>query len=606
MEPSCHTTSGSDPRQLNLKSVDERKLGILDRRIRGVGGVESSFTPPRSVVTPVPGRPRDGSEHSGNLTEGGRDLSLMRSASVERGNSNDAMSDQGAPSNASCQTVHHANMMTDRENWGGKLCDSNATKIGTREVSAATLTATSAKSGSKKKSTPSKRPVSAIGDRRITPTNRPSGSAGAGEKKARTKFQADENAGSRTSSVEPTNVNVESGRGDGCSALKQPAADHSSRGADQTSRSESRDTLYSYFGTSTSNQTNSNPPRSQLSSPPALQSKSSSHKENLGKQRTLHMFLGISDKKGDRTHSSDDEGKKGGIKSEPSEEKSKDDAAGVSSAGKSSSDSCPKKKKSSLKISSSRSSDTGPMHSGISLQEIKRLHTEISSLQKQLDDANARNNSIRNNQTLVSANLQRQLKHQKSELEDLKKESSEKMNKAMVVMETLVKTESVQEAKELRQKLASDGARLGRLVTSRVGPDGLGGIRSRVIESWEDGHAPKMLKRRKEELKKKRDGLVSRRAELEKRTSFTAAPTPKSSNNHGENLMTMTDLDQMEAMETLRMHLDEMKKAEVDLEREERSLNIEKRAHVRALKLVSNEDSSRFRVRRKVNYVAHF
>ena len=52
------------------------------------------------------------------------------------------------------------------------------------------------------------------------------------------------------------------------------------------------------------------------------------------------------------------------------------------------------------------------------------------------------------------------------------------------------------------------------------------------------------------------------------------------------------ELDRMEAHETVRMHLDELRRE-----------NVEKRAHVRALKLVSNEDSSKFRIKRKVRTV---
>ena len=59
----------------------------------------------------------------------------------------------------------------------------------------------------------------------------------------------------------------------------------------------------------------------------------------------------------------------------------------------------------------------------------------------------------------------------------------------------------------------------------------------------------------------------------------------------------------MEAHETVRMHLDELRREEAELDSEERALNVEKRAHVRALKLVSNEDSSKFRIKRKVRTV---
>jgi len=64
---------------------------------------------------------------------------------------------------------------------------------------------------------------------------------------------------------------------------------------------------------------------------------------------------------------------------------------------------------------------------------------------------------------------------------------------------------------------------------------------------------------------------------------------------------TLNELDRMEAHETVRMHLDELRREEAELDSEERALNVEKRAHVRALKLVSNEDSSKFRIKRKLH-----
>ena len=54
--------------------------------------------------------------------------------------------------------------------------------------------------------------------------------------------------------------------------------------------------------------------------------------------------------------------------------------------------------------------------------------------------------------------------------------------RAMDVMEHLLRDDAVRGTKELRNRLASDGARLARVVTSRVagGLGGSGGVESQV------------------------------------------------------------------------------------------------------------------------------
>jgi hypothetical protein len=49
------------------------------------------------------------------------------------------------------------------------------------------------------------------------------------------------------------------------------------------------------------------------------------------------------------------------------------------------------------------------------------------------------------------------------------------------------------------------------------------------------------------------------------------------------------------------MHLEELKREERKLDEEDRALTLEKRKHVRTLKLVANEDASKFRFRHKVS-----
>jgi hypothetical protein len=235
--------------------------------------------------------------------------------------------------------------------------------------------------------------------------------------------------------------------------------------------------------------------------------------------------------------------------------------------------------------------------------QIAQLHDKISNLQKQLEEATSHNKAIKNNQTMVTLQLQATLKNRTAQLEELKQDSNARMTKAMNVIEHLVREESLRKAQELRQKLASDGARLGRLVASRVH----GGMRSHPIESWEDGNEPKLLKSRRGELRKKRDRLEKRWAELNlmemnhvavKDNAALTLADGEVSNAHDDR--PMDDLERFEARETIRMHLEEVKREERKLDEEERTLNLEKRAHVRTLKLVANEDASKFRPRHKV------
>lgn len=444
----------------------------------------------------------------------------------------------------------------------------------------------------------------------------------------------------------------------------------------ETSRSESqsRDTLHSYFGSATttatsySNQAHSNPSRSlsaavggrggtseqqqhHLSSPPSLQSKGTGGvTQRTNNQRTLHSFLGIT-----ATTTSTDGG---GGSSSGSKKHARGGGGGdehlgalggggggsdinnvTSKSSGPSSDTRAKRKKLSSKTSDSSSSTTAISVAAAAtassqketIEEIHRLQAVISDLRSKLDEANSRNDAIRNNQTLISAELQRRLRRRESELVETQRSFETRMVGVMCAMERLVREGSDRESLELRQRLATDGARLGRLVTSRVSSVGGGGggpmtVRSShattMIETWEDGHAPLALRMRRNELRSRREGLEREwqeiRKVMDKADDFTSLSSPSITNNiqlgeedggnessnsqtNDEMRVLNDNLDRMEVMETIRMHLDELRKKEMELDSEERALNIEKRAHVRALKLVSNEDASKFRTRRKVS-----
>lgn len=378
--------------------------------------------------------------------------------------------------------------------------------------------------------------------------------------------------------------------------------------------------------------------------------------QRTNNQRTLHSFLGITDGGGGGSSigSSKKHGRGGGGGDEHLVALGMGDGGGggndinnVTSSklmGPSSDTRAKRKKLSSKTIDSSPSSSSAATISVAvaaatatassqkeTIDEIHRLQGVISDLRSKLDEANSRNDAIRNNQTLISAELQRRLRHRESEFVETQRTFETRMVGVMSAMERLVREGSDREGLELRQRLATDGARLGRLVTSRVSSVGGGGgvVRSSqattMIETWEDGHAPLALRMRRNELRSRREELEREwqdiRKVMDNADNFTSLSLPSSSNNinvqigednDGGNVSSNSqtndemrvlndNLDRMEVMETIRMHLDELRKKEMELDVEERALNIEKRAHVRALKLVSNEDTSKFRTRRKVS-----
>ena len=101
------------------------------------------------------------------------------------------------------------------------------------------------------------------------------------------------------------------------------------------------------------------------------------------------------------------------------------------------------------------------------------------------------------------------------------------------------------------------------------------------MEVWEEGYATKELEGRKTKLKEKRQVLQDR-WEQHKQKSYASA------------------LDELEAKESIERHLQNLLEVEEELVEEEKNLNDEKGAHIRALKRVASEDASRFRSRPKV------
>ncbi|KAI2505886.1 hypothetical protein MHU86_8582 [Fragilaria crotonensis] len=133
------------------------------------------------------------------------------------------------------------------------------------------------------------------------------------------------------------------------------------------------------------------------------------------------------------------------------------------------------------------SNDSEPQPSNDS--ELEMLRARCDELEKILKDKDDQLKAVSNNQTITNTALKASLCQREKELVDLKRSKELDTAKASRIIENLVRVESSRAAKELRQKLASDGARLGRITYTRAG--------LRTVESWEEGHASKLLQRRK-------------------------------------------------------------------------------------------------------------
>jgi hypothetical protein len=228
--------------------------------------------------------------------------------------------------------------------------------------------------------------------------------------------------------------------------------------------------------------------------------------------------------------------------------------------------------------------DATPQTNAISVSNTATATTidwqaKCNKLQQLLQDRDEQLKAVTNNKTILHTALQAALEKTKQELAQTKSKVATRDASTSKVLEDLLRWKSNQQAKDLREKLATDGARLGRIVYARAG--------MRALESWEEGYATKDLETRKQALSAKRTAVEKRSAALQDKD--------KENQSSGS-----SSLESIEARESLRMHLSNLKEQEAELAREEQALNDEKGAHIRALKRVASEDASRFRSRPKV------
>lgn len=221
-----------------------------------------------------------------------------------------------------------------------------------------------------------------------------------------------------------------------------------------------------------------------------------------------------------------------------------------------------------------------------SSKELDRIRLKCEELEQLCKDKDEQLKAVSNNQTILHISLRAALSKKEKELEELKKSKEAHATLAANVIEKLIRSDNAREMHELRHKLASDGARLGRIVYTRAG--------MRAVESWEEGSASKQLLKRRADLKAKRAALESRQVAAHRASKERL----KEANKENDPAIA---LELIEAEESVRLHLDSLRGQEDELADEEQALLDEKAVHILSLKLVASEDASRFRSRPKVS-----
>jgi hypothetical protein len=208
------------------------------------------------------------------------------------------------------------------------------------------------------------------------------------------------------------------------------------------------------------------------------------------------------------------------------------------------------------------------------LRENIFLKETIDSLNQSLEEKTSQLKAVANNQTIIHAQLKNTLQKREEEIKQLEAGLMKKNELIKSALEVFIRKESAREQAELRQKIASDGARLGKWVYNWVG------MRKETV--WEDGSAMRLCQ-------KKRQAIESKRKHLMKRLET------------GYDGLDSTDLMEKESFEqSIRIHLEELDREQEQIKQEEDNLRLEKNAHRQALTQISNEDYSTFKSRPKV------
>lgn len=171
-----------------------------------------------------------------------------------------------------------------------------------------------------------------------------------------------------------------------------------------------------------------------------------------------------------------------------------------------------------------------------------------------------------------------------------------RLNKCVDVSKELLIEKCTAEKKRRREESVQNQLRLGRFQTQRQG--------ARFVESWVDGFAFAELSRRQESVSQQREELEKQRKQLNKRkVTSTGQQNARSKSSKqpvdGEGfskpqVASVSPVEYAERDEVLKLRAAALKKEDAALVQEAEKLERERNLHVRELKRILAEDSSRF------------
>lgn len=185
--------------------------------------------------------------------------------------------------------------------------------------------------------------------------------------------------------------------------------------------------------------------------------------------------------------------------------------------------------------------------------------------------------------------LHKQLTTQQRSIE----KNSEVAHKCRNVAKALLIEKSRLERKTARQKCMENRLRLGQFVTQRQG--------ALFAENWVDGFAFNDLTKKQQHIAQEREDVEKQRKLLNKRKPLAAAGFNKAQRSSKESDIfvkpsdkSLTACEFYEQDEILKLRAAATKKEDLDLQVEAEKLEQEKNAHVREIRRIHSEDSSRF------------
>lgn len=243
--------------------------------------------------------------------------------------------------------------------------------------------------------------------------------------------------------------------------------------------------------------------------------------------------------------------------------------------------------------------------------ELDTLRKENSEMKTTIESQRKELNSIRNTMSIEAVSLRSSLEHQKRDLQDTKAkldQSTSLLDKASTILSDFIRKQNQRETKEIKQKLASDSVRLGRIMYTRSRSGYKNGVPSSggmATELWEPGYAKQNLDQRKAELKKQFQSLEERcssimnenkRAKIEDTSSSSVVTNDTFSSSLKSN-----PLHIQETKEYYKIQYAKLKQMEQEIKEDEHIYLQERAAHIRESKRVENEEKSRFKHKPTLN-----